>query len=61
MSNNFKNTLESWLLEGLSSNILKSVKAFSFNLFQHKKPRPQGVVRVQRFHRLNSWYTVSSG
>ncbi len=34
MSNNFKNTLESWLLEGLSSNIPKSVKAFSFNLFE---------------------------
>ena len=25
------------------------------NLFQHEKPRPKGVVRVQRFHRLNSW------
>jgi len=24
-------------------------------LFQHKKPRPKGVVRVQRFYRLNSW------
>jgi len=24
------------------------------NLFQYKKPRPKGGVRVQRFHRLNS-------
>jgi len=26
----------------------------SFSLFQYKKPRPKGGVRVQRFHRLNS-------